>query len=222
MILRIVPAALALCCAAAATAQTIEAPPAAQARIDRVAGLYDGGQMEIAALLELGRDGRYRYQLSYGAVDERSAGTWVLENDAVVLISDPFKAPSFEIAAEDAQDGNLAVRMASTNGIDPQYFAVSFVRASGTMGIEHMGAQGITIPRSEDPIVSLTPLLPILDLIGPVFQVPVSGSALRIAFAPNDLGFVGFDNERLNRVTDTYDLVRHGRTLRFRKVDQGE
>ncbi len=218
MILRIVSAALALCCAAVSTAQTI-APTASQTQVDRVAGLYDGGQMEIAALLELGRDGRYRYQLSYGAVDERSAGTWTLENDSVVLTSDVFRAPRFEITTEDVQDGSLAVRMASTNGIDPQYFAVSFVRASGTMGIEHMGAQGIAIPRSDDPIISLTPLLPILDLRGPVFQVPASGTSLRIAFAPNDLGFVGFDNERLNRVTDTYDLPRHGRTLRFRKVD---
>lgn len=219
MILRIVPAAVALCFAVAGGAQTIAEPPAAQSRSDRVAGLYDGGQMEMAALLELGKDGRYRYQLSYGALDEWSGGTWVLDGDEVVLTSDAFAAPQFEILSEAAPSGDLVVRMASHNRIDSQYFAVSLVRASGTVAIESMSAQGLVIAMTDDPVISLTPVLPIFDLKGSPFEVPATGAELRISFKPNDLGFVGFYNERLNRVADEYDLPRHGRTLRFRKVD---
>src|SRR5690606_6984101 len=36
-------------------------------------GVYDGGQMEIAAGLKLGKDGQFQYGLSYGALDEMAA-----------------------------------------------------------------------------------------------------------------------------------------------------
>lgn len=219
---RLVPAAIALCFAAAGHAQTIEPPATAQSRIDRVAGLYDGGQMEIAASLELGRDGRYRYQLSYGALDEWSAGTWALADDAIVLTSDAFNAPRFEVQADAAQEGKLAVRMATSSSIDPRYFAVMLTRASGAAAIESMSGDELVIAMGADPVVSLRPILPVFDLSGSAFQVPAAGATLRISFAPNDLGFVGFDQKSLIRAGHTYDLVRHGRTLRFRKVDQTE
>ena len=43
------------------------------ARAASLVGTYDGGQMEIAAGLELKADGRFRYALSYGALDEEAA-----------------------------------------------------------------------------------------------------------------------------------------------------
>lgn len=219
MILRVLSAAIALCFAAAGLAQSIS-PTTSQSAIEQAAGLYDGGQMEIGALLELGWDGRYRYQLSYGALDEWSSGIWTLDGDAVVLTSDPYSAPEFQITSNNAPSGNLAVRMVSSDGIDPQYFAVLLVRASGAVAIEGMGAQGLTATMDGDPVVSLTPLLPMFDLKGTSFAVPPTGASLRISFVSNDFGFVGFDHQRLDRVTDTYDLWRHGRTLRFRKVDR--
>lgn len=56
-------------------------------------GTYDGGQMEIAAGLELRADGRFRYALSYGALDEEAAGTWTVSGSQVLLTSDPSVAP---------------------------------------------------------------------------------------------------------------------------------
>lgn len=51
----------------------------------RLVGIYDGGQMEMAAGLELGKDGHFRYGLSYGALDEAAAGTWSAAADTVTL-----------------------------------------------------------------------------------------------------------------------------------------
>lgn len=65
----------------AATA-SIAAPDAHPASL---VGLYDGGQMEIAAGLELTKDGHFRYALSYGALDEGAAGTWAAVGDTVAL-----------------------------------------------------------------------------------------------------------------------------------------
>ena len=42
-------------------------------------GIYDGGQMEIAAGLELRADGNFSYGLAYGALDEEAEGVWTVE-----------------------------------------------------------------------------------------------------------------------------------------------
>ena len=54
-----------------------------------VAGLYETQQMEVAAALELKPDGRFRYVLTYGAVDEAAQGRWTRTRDTVRLTSDP-------------------------------------------------------------------------------------------------------------------------------------
>src|SRR5437764_10496062 len=61
----------------------------ATAQPGSIAGVYDGGQMEIAAALELKPDGRFNYGLSYGALDEHAAGRWTVNGDRVLLSSNP-------------------------------------------------------------------------------------------------------------------------------------
>ena len=65
------------------------------ARAASLIGTYDGGQMEIAAGLELKADGRFRYALSYGALDEEAAGRWTTSGDRVFLTSDLVTPPRF-------------------------------------------------------------------------------------------------------------------------------
>ncbi len=72
-------------------AATGSGPAAAQS--GSLAGVYDGGQMEIAAALELKPDGRFNYALSYGALDEGAAGRWTASGDRVLLSSNPVVAP---------------------------------------------------------------------------------------------------------------------------------
>ena len=54
-----------------------EAPP--------VTGFYRSNQMEIGAALELEPDGRFMYQLDYGAVSEAAEGTWSSDGSTVFL-----------------------------------------------------------------------------------------------------------------------------------------
>jgi hypothetical protein len=65
----------------------------ATAQSGSLAGVYDGGQMEIAAALELKPDGRFNYALSYGALDEQATGRWTISGDRVLLSSNPVVAP---------------------------------------------------------------------------------------------------------------------------------
>jgi hypothetical protein len=55
----------------------VEAPP--------VSGFYRSNQMEIGAALELDPDGRFLYQLDYGAVSEAAEGNWSSDGTTVYL-----------------------------------------------------------------------------------------------------------------------------------------
>lgn len=69
----------------------------------KLAGLYEIHQMEMAGGLELKRNGRFRYALSYGAVDEEGEGRWSFDGKAVHLTNSPMpKAPSFELVCDGA------------------------------------------------------------------------------------------------------------------------
>ena len=48
-----------------------------------VTGFYRSNQIEIGAALELDPDGRFMYQLDYGAVSEAAEGTWSSDGTAV-------------------------------------------------------------------------------------------------------------------------------------------
>ena len=61
------------------------AQPAAQDLI----GVYRLSQMEMGGGLELTVDGRFRYQLDYGAVSEAAQGRWTLDRAGVHLNSEP-------------------------------------------------------------------------------------------------------------------------------------
>ena len=50
-----------------------------------VTGFYRSNQMEVGAAIELDPDGRFMYQLDYGAVSEAAEGTWTSDGATVFL-----------------------------------------------------------------------------------------------------------------------------------------
>ena len=53
----------------------------------------------MAAMLDLGADGRFQYDLSYGALDEEARGKWEFDGSRVLLTSDPVAPPKFVVLA---------------------------------------------------------------------------------------------------------------------------
>lgn len=192
-----------------------------RAHPDGLVGTYDGGQLEIAASLELRADGRFRYGLSYGALDEAAGGSWIVENGAVLLTGDPVKPPRLVLLGQaTAATGTLSVDLEVPPGLSRQYFVVELTDASGS-GTEHQlseepGPEDIPL---EVRVASVALTLPILDLRSDV--VPLSdaaGTALRFRFEPNDLGKVAFAREPL-RIDGSDLLLAHAdRTIRFRRL----
>ena len=64
-----------------------------------VGGFYRSSQMEVGAALQLDDDGRFQYQLDYGAVSESAEGNWTSDGRAVFLtatrMQGVYKTPNF-------------------------------------------------------------------------------------------------------------------------------
>ena len=64
-----------------------------------VTGFYRSHQIEIGAALQLDDDGRFQYQLDYGAVSEAAEGNWSSDGVTVYLtatrMEGAYKVPNF-------------------------------------------------------------------------------------------------------------------------------
>ena len=64
-----------------------------------VGGFYRSNQMEVGAALQLDDDGRFQYQLDYGAVSESAEGNWTSDGRTVFLtatgMQGVYKTPNF-------------------------------------------------------------------------------------------------------------------------------
>ena len=56
-----------------------------------VGGFYRSNQMEVGAALQLDEDGRFQYQLDYGAVSESAEGSWTSDGKTILLTATKMK-----------------------------------------------------------------------------------------------------------------------------------
>ena len=188
-----------------------------------LAGLYDGGQTETAAGLELLPDGRFRYALSYGALDERAEGRWHAVGDEVILDSDPVRAPGFALIGQyGALRGEARIMLDVPPGIAVQYFEATLLFADGGAIDGRLSDEGLTLPvgTGREP-VSVRFRLGVFDLVSaPIAIDPAAGMALRFRFDPNDLGQVDFRGAVLKVDGDALLLRRFDRDIRFRRAER--
>src|SRR6266478_6214037 len=186
-------------------------------------GTYDGRQMEMAAALELLADGRFRYGLAYGALDEEAAGKWTLNGDRVLLTSDPVRAPRFVLVSQGkGAPGMLRVDLDLPKGVSRQYFDALITKANGQAERKQLAEDGLLLPfaAAEAPS-AIRLLLQIFEVAsGPVRLDANSGYSVRFRFEPNDVGKVSFQATPLKLVNGALLLDRHGRTIRFRRPGQ--
>lgn len=187
-----------------------------------MAGVYDGGQTEIAASLALGEDGRFAYGLAYGALNEGAEGRWTQQGDYILLTSDPVRPPRFELVAQQpGPPSRLVVALELPDQLPPELFDVLVTYAGGRMELESLGRDGLSLPfQPGEPPVSVRLVLQMFEIAGgPVPLDPARGYSLRFRFEPNDLGKVDFRATPLQIEGGELLLERHGRLLRFRRPE---
>jgi hypothetical protein len=87
-------------------------------------GIYRLSQMEMGGGLQLTPDGRFRYELDYGAVSEAAEGRWSLDLEGVHLESEPMdKRLLSELERSDASFKNQLLRIEGDTLIMNRYDA---------------------------------------------------------------------------------------------------
>ena len=194
-------------------------PAASDANPPSLVGSYDGGQTEIAAMLDLGSDGRFHYALSYGALDEEAQGKWEFDGSRVLLTSDPVVPPRFVmLTARPLQARRLKLTLDLPDGMERQYFSVRAMLADGRSIERQLSEEGLELPLDPgDRVVSVVMMLPVYGLEGEAAPVPPGrGGEVHMRFDANDLGKVAFARTPLLVERGDMLLERHGRTIVFK------
>lgn len=201
-------------------AAALSAPASAQAAAEQ-AGLYEAEAMEIAAAIDLRADGRFRYGLSYGALDEEGEGVWTVENGTLYLTSEPrVKPPRFAVERDDpAPAGTLSVKLS-----DPEmmggYPLTLIVTIAGEDRPRYIDAEedGSVQLESGAVVTSVVPDMPVYEIpYQPHALTPETGHSLVFRLEPNDFGKADFAREAVTIQGSTLILERHGRTIPFHR-----
>lgn len=183
-------------------------------------GYFESRQPEVAAALELGPDGRFRYALDYGAVSEMAEGKWTSDGRTVFLTSDPMpNAPSFAVVSDEPAPAGQYVVQLESPGFDwggPLEFVATVDGASAPVRVKPDGNGKVT--GLSGRIATISPIVPVYDIVSkPTVLAGDGGHKLTFRFERNDLGKARFDAQplaiddgglRLDRYETTIRLVR--------------
>lgn len=179
-------------------------------------GDYAVRHMEMGGGIALRRDGSFRYELSYGALDEEAEGRWTCDKTTVFLTSNPVHPPRFAmLAADKAAKGELRIELDVPQGMSRQYFSVLIRKADGSTERREFGEDGIVVAyATQARPLAIVPLLPVYDLAGDAIMLPDGdGLRVRLQFLPNDLGQVAFSRTALQQEGRGLSLQRFGAAI---------
>lgn len=176
---------------------------------------------DTAGGLDLGADGRFRYVLIEGALDEHAEGSWTETAGDIRLTTDPKPVPpSFARGPDAKSDGGagapaIHVRLADGRDLAGVDFRLGLTGGSSVAG--YTQAEGWSFADAQPRRIAWVELVePIYGVVSPRFTIdpPVAG-ALVFVLTPNDIGTVDFQNAQLEKRSDDFVLHRGERALRL-------
>jgi hypothetical protein len=192
---------------------------------ESLAGVYDGGQMEVGARLLLKANGHFSYELAYGALDEVADGTWDLKGGAVFLTTVPaVVAPRFVVVNDEpAPRGELWIQLASGPVMEgaPQRVYLIYGPNQPPEMIEVAANGHVPLPGNRWPkaIVPEIPVYPVQSKAIPLTST--AGHRFLLRFEPNGIGKADFRAQRLDVDGGVLIMSRHDLELmlRFKRQD---
>lgn len=176
----------------------LAAQPATPATRESVAGLYDGGQMEVGAQLLLKPDGHFEYELAYGALDEEAKGTWELRDGAVLLTSVPAAVPPRFVVVSDTPDstGRLSVKLTKVlvEGMRQRVLLLYGPSPKADQSADEADVNddgSVDIPAGKHP-TAFIPEIPVYPTMPAAIALTAGGHRFLLRFEPNDIGKADF------------------------------
>lgn len=183
-------------------------------------GFYRSNQMEISAALELSANGRFRYQLDYGAVSESGEGDWTSDGRYVLLTSNPMpKAPAYVLVEDEPLPrGKLGLRVVAPQS--PYFDQVDvLVSIDGGAARELRIAKNETIALPPGKVATVTVLVPMYGQAAGRFRLPLSrGHRLSLRFEPNQATVARFERTPLAIDHGALLLRRYDTLIRFERA----
>jgi hypothetical protein len=207
-----------------AAAFTPSAPGPAQTTPSSLAGTYNGNESEVESELRLEPNGRFKYYLSYGALDETSEGTWTADANGIVLTSDPVKSPIIQyLGYEGGRGSTVTITLEAPQQLPWQLFSVLVLHADGKVAQIPFDSGSLQLPLTgADAPRKIAVAFPLYQVASPPYDISPAVGAIHFRFVPNDLGKIAFDHHRLPWDSDGFDLNRFGKVLHFHKEAPGE
>jgi hypothetical protein len=184
------------------------------------AGLYRAAAgPDVASVIELAPDGRFRYERSEGALDEEASGRWTTSADGVLLQTLPQpRAPEWQInAINDTTQTPLSLVVKVPGG---DALAGIFLRIGFTNG-DRQAASTQQDGWSMDPADERQPAWieftePIHGVTSQRFDLPPRrGIALNVTLVPNQIGVAPFDKTAATVTRDGLVLHWRGRDIPY-------
>jgi len=182
------------------------------------AGLYRAqAGPDLASAIELAPDGRFRYQLSEGALDEEAAGRWTATEDGVLLHTLPApRPPEWRIdRIEQTGDVPLKVTVKVPGGDNLQGIFLRVGYTNGDRGAAATQADGWAMPADDTRQPAWIEFSePIHGVTSQRFDLPEAqrGLSLTVLLVPNEIGVAAFDGTRAT-------ITREGLVLHWRGRD---
>jgi hypothetical protein len=195
------------------------AAPAVAAPSPRV-GLYNASEMELVAGLELKADGKFRFGLSYGAIDEQAEGRWVEKDGKILLTTEPAVVPPrFALVKDEpVADGSYYAALDEPEALGDFSLTLA-VKYQGETAIKYIEAdENGRVPIAPGKVVeTIVPDLPVYSAPYRPFPMKPGGHRLVFHFEANDVGKADFKAEPLAIVGDDLVLKRYQREIDFKR-----
>lgn len=173
---------------------------------------------DTAGVLELAPDGRFRYVLSEGALDEHADGTWTETGGDIRLTTTPKPVPpSFARGPDTTGDGAATIQVKLKDGRELAGVDFRLGLTNGSSLAGYTQAEGWSFEQTGDRRIAW------VELHEPIYGVtseriaidPPATGGLVFLLTPNDIDVVDFDNAQLEKRSDDFVLHRRERDLRM-------
>ncbi|MGA9581253.1 MAG: hypothetical protein WBR13_04710 [Allosphingosinicella sp.] len=180
------------------------------------------GEQDLASGLRLGKDGRFQYFLSAGALDEQARGRWSKAGGVVTLTTEPKPmSPVFEPGPSARSElSALAVTVTSPKGRGIAGVDLRIGFDEGPPVEDYTQEDGWVLPTDEKRTPRWIELeLPMHDIASPRFPIDLAaGNRLAFTLVPNDLGIFDFTGVRVEVKGKALIVHRGGARLRYEPV----
>jgi len=184
-------------------------------------GLFrDAGGPDTASMLEIGKDGHFRYSLSEGAVDEGAEGRWTCADGVLLLTTEPTPKPAaFRLdKVTHGEEASFAVIVTWPNGepIAAVDFRIAFDEGEPVEGYTQTYGWARDFGERMPRTVQFAE--PFYGTVSPVFPVPQGkGIKLHIVLEPGDMGTAAFSKTRVRVEGERLLLEWRGRDLPYER-----